>query len=120
MESMTMKIEMNMIIMKIEPPFPRELDIPNKKIYKNRYKNSNKILYTSLPAMKTESSHIDEIPKLTPPIPAAPCSKYLHDYIKCIYHDESCCADLYQKYKKCMSEKIQSATVKFFSPKTTC
>lgn len=38
------------------------------------------------------------------------CSKLLHDYIKCIHDDETCCADLYQKYLKCTSiqQHIQS------------
>lgn len=34
------------------------------------------------------------------------CSRYLHDYIKCIYHDEVCCADLYQKYKECSNKQL--------------
>lgn len=29
------------------------------------------------------------------------CSKFLHDYIKCIHEDERCCADLYDRYLKC-------------------
>jgi hypothetical protein len=31
------------------------------------------------------------------------CSQLLHDYVKCIYQDETCCAKLYEKYKKCQS-----------------
>lgn len=29
------------------------------------------------------------------------CSRILHDYIKCIHDDETCCADIYQKYIEC-------------------
>jgi len=31
------------------------------------------------------------------------CSKLIHDYIKCLHDDETCCADIYQKYMKCYS-----------------
>jgi len=69
--------------------------------------------------MTQTSSHTDETTR-PQQNQSSPCSKYLHDYIQCIYHDESCCADLYQKYKKCITEKIQHTTVKLFETKTTC
>lgn len=70
--------------------------------------------------MTTTASHTDDAPLSHQQNQSTPCSKYLHDYIQCIYHDEKCCADLYQKYKKCMTEKIQHTTVKLFETKTTC
>ena len=36
--------------------------------------------------------------------PKSPCNALYHDYIKCIYTDDECCAHLYEKYMKCLNK----------------
>jgi len=80
------------------------------------YGNINNFCARSLDSSNTLSSSLYDAPELRPPYdllylslqrrePNQLCSKYLHDYIKCIYQDESCCVNLYEKYKKCTNAR---------------